>query len=67
MRKARYEHPQGVYRTSWGNAWFAEVQRQGRRYYLGTFDTVDEAVAARQTAIDHLDSVRPGPSSPPAA
>jgi hypothetical protein len=36
----------GVSLTSWGNRYQAQVMRKGRRYYLGTFATEDEAVEA---------------------
>jgi hypothetical protein len=36
----------GVYRTSWGNRWFAQIRSQGKRYYLGTYESREEAAKA---------------------
>lgn len=44
-RDLGYEGPRGVYRS--GNRWWASV---GQSSYLGTFDTLEEAVAARDAA-----------------
>lgn len=41
--------PRGVYATSWGNRWWAEVYHQGKRYYLGTFGSPGDAEAARES------------------
>jgi hypothetical protein len=35
--------PIGVYRTSWGNRYFGQIRIRGQLYYLGTFDTIEEA------------------------
>lgn len=46
----------GAYRTSWGNTWFSSVTVKGRRMYLGTFDTPEEAHNAyivTRTALKH--------------
>jgi hypothetical protein len=33
-----------------------EFQRKGRRHYVGIFDDLDDAVAARNAAVESLDS-----------
>ena len=50
-RPQRYPHPRGVYRTSWGNAWFVQLQHAGERYYSGTFATMEEAVEHRDAVL----------------
>jgi hypothetical protein len=40
----RYSHPVGCYRTGWGT-WYGLIRHRGRRYYLGTRTTVEEAYA----------------------
>jgi hypothetical protein len=46
----------GVYRTSWGNRWFAQIYRRGKRYYLGTYSSPEAAFAAYEAARLELDS-----------
>lgn len=36
----------GVYRTSWGNRWFAQIRSRGKRYYLGTYESREDAAQA---------------------
>jgi hypothetical protein len=50
----RYPHPRSVYRTSWGNAWFVQLQVAGERHYSGTFATMEEAVEYRDAYLTHL-------------
>lgn len=40
----------GVYKHSQNEGWFAEIKSDGRKYYLGRFRTIEEAVAARRNA-----------------
>ena len=49
----RYPHPRNVYRTSWGNAWFVQLQVDGERHYSGTFATMEEAVTYRDAYLTH--------------
>ena len=49
--------PTGVYRTTWGNRLFVQVRRKGKLYYLGTHETVEAAVEARDAAIRALDGI----------
>jgi hypothetical protein len=44
--------PRGVYRTSYGNRWFAQIRRGGKLHYLGTFATQDEASEAVERVAD---------------
>lgn len=46
--------PRGVSRTSWGNRFFSQIHRNGKRYYLGTFPTPEEASDAYQAAATAL-------------
>lgn len=46
--------PRGVYRTSWGNRYFAQIYRGGKRYYLGTHATPEEAYAVYKAAAEEL-------------
>ena len=45
----------GVYRTSYGNRWFAQIRRRGKLYYLGTFLTEEEASEAVERVADYFD------------
>lgn len=45
----------GVYRTSWGNRFFAQIRRNGKLHYLGTFDDEEKAAAAYESASRLLD------------
>ena len=42
--------PKGVYRTSWGNRWFAQIRRNGKLHYLGTYEDEEKAAAAYESA-----------------
>lgn len=46
----------GVYRTSWGNRWFAQIRRGGKLHYLGTYPTPEEAAEAYARAAEVLDA-----------
>jgi hypothetical protein len=46
--------PRGVYRTSWGNRFVAEVTKDGQRFYLGTYADADDASTARAEAVAQL-------------
>lgn len=37
----------GIYRDSGRSAWVAEFRHNGKRHYVGRFDTIGEAVKAR--------------------
>lgn len=43
--------PKGVYRQSWGTTFYALIRHKGKRIYLGSFDTEEEASAAYQAAV----------------
>lgn len=43
----------GVYKMTGYNKWCAQINVHGSRYYLGSFDTFDEAVTARTNAENH--------------
>jgi hypothetical protein len=40
----------GVFRSSHGNAWIARINYKGKLTHLGTFQTIEEAIAARKAA-----------------
>lgn len=42
--------PKGVYRTSWGNRFFAQIRRNGKLHYLGTYPDEEQAAAAYESA-----------------
>jgi len=42
----RYAHPVNCYRTAW-NTWYVQLQHEHQKWYLGTYETLDEAVEAR--------------------
>lgn len=46
-RPQRYPHPVGIYKTAWGT-WFLQLRVAGELLYLGTYDTKEEAVEARE-------------------
>jgi hypothetical protein len=48
--------PVGVYRTTWGNRFFVQVRRNKTLYYLGTHETIEAAVEARDAALKVLDA-----------
>ena len=48
--KPHVSKPKGVYRTSWGNRWFAQIRRKGKLHYLGTFNDKESAAAAYESA-----------------
>ena len=45
-------------RRSWGNAWFAQAQIDGERWYSGTCATMEEAVAIRDAYLEFRRSQR---------
>ena len=47
------QRPPGIYPKPSGK-WFAQVRREGKNHYLGTYDTIDQAVAAQSTFIQQL-------------
>ena len=49
--------PRGVSRTGWGNRYFVQIRRGGKRYYLGTYDTPEEASQAYEAAAAELAGV----------
>lgn len=44
----------GVYETSWGGRYFAQIYRNGKRHYLGTYATPEGAAEAYQKAEELL-------------
>lgn len=44
----------GVYRTSWGNAWWSMIKHKGERIYLGTFTSPEAAHTAYTEAKQKL-------------
>lgn len=48
-----YPHPRCCYRTHWGT-WFVQLRHRGERYYLGTTQTVAEAVALRDAFLQSV-------------
>lgn len=53
-----YEHPLNVYRSAWGT-WFTQLRWHGQRVYLGSFETMDEAVEARDAFMVGVEGVEP--------
>jgi hypothetical protein len=49
----------GVYRTSYGNRWFAQIRRKGKLHYLGTFATESEASEAVERVANFFDGPSP--------
>jgi hypothetical protein len=47
--------PTSVYRQSWGTSFFVQIRHKGTLYYLGTYDTVSEAVGVRDEARRQLE------------
>lgn len=47
--------PRGVSRTGWGNRYFVQIRRGGKRHYLGTYETPEEAARAYEQAARELD------------
>ena len=45
----------GVYESSYGGKWFAQIRRAGKLHYLGTFTTPEDASAAYKKAVEILD------------
>lgn len=54
VRQGGQALPRGVYRTSWGNTYWAMVTHHKKRIYLGTFTTPEEASEAYQKARGRL-------------
>lgn len=50
--------PKGVYRTSWGTAYFVQFRYHGELYYCGTWPTIEEAVSIRDQARRQLESIQ---------
>jgi AP2 domain len=48
----------GCYRTAWGT-WFVQIRWQGERYYLGTCETVEEAVELRDAFLKRMSAEIP--------
>jgi hypothetical protein len=44
----------GVFRDSNSNKWRAEIMFRGKRYYLGRFNDIKDAIASREDAKDRL-------------
>jgi hypothetical protein len=55
---SRYEHPRNVYRTAWGT-WFCQLRWHGEKIYIGSFETMDEAVEARDAFMVGVEGVEP--------
>src|SRR4051794_34065992 len=57
-----YEHPDCCWRTHPGNRWWAAIRiGDGERWYLGTFQTAEEAAAAVRQAKAIRGSRQPAP------
>jgi len=44
----------GVYETSYGGRWFAQIRRGGKLHYLGTYATPEAAAEAYRRADELL-------------
>jgi hypothetical protein len=44
----------GVYETSHGGRWFAQIRRDGKLHYLGTYASPEAAAAAYERADEVL-------------
>lgn len=44
----------GVYKITGYNRWAAQINANGKRYYLGSYDSLEEAVAVRREAENQL-------------
>jgi hypothetical protein len=44
----------GVYETSYGGRWFAQIRRGGKLHYLGTYSSPDAAAEAYARAAEIL-------------
>jgi hypothetical protein len=42
----RYPHARNCYRSAWGT-WFVQLQWHGERWYLGSYETEQEAIDVR--------------------
>lgn len=50
IRKDNVSGVKGVEYSNSKHTWIARIQKQGKRYYLGNFDTFEDAVKARKDA-----------------
>ena len=48
--EVRESLPTNVYRQTWGSGYFVQIRVQGELHYLGTYDTIPEAVGVRDEA-----------------
>jgi|LakMenEpi03Aug12_release.lakeMendotaPanAssembly.Ray.scaffolds.fasta_scaffold3079573_1 hypothetical protein len=53
--EAQERLPRGVSRTAWGNRFFVQIRRHGKRHYLGTFADPEEAGRMYERAAAELD------------
>lgn len=51
---SKSQRPPGIYPKPSGR-WFAQVRREGKNQYLGTYATIDQAVAAQSDFLRQLD------------
>ena len=50
----RSDRIRGVYETSWGGSWFAQVRHRGKLHYLGTYPSPEDAAEAYRLAKESL-------------
>lgn len=46
----------GVYESSYGGKWFAQIRRGGKLHYLGTFGSPEDAAEAYSRAAELFDA-----------